>query len=316
MTTPAPTPASALGEGDFPSFTTSTNLGPLTTTLSFAPNCFSNFYDMNIEGLGPPGEFKTQGCCISSCCPFDNFYTKEWAWMTSYYSPGVCPSDYQSCDPPTRTGLVLTSNPGEKIYFCCPMNYMCPNEGSIDTDIPGACGSRLYKSSEPAYYTVLDGITRQIPQATEIYDFESSTVDLLIAYPIQIRVPDTAGTAAQTASGKASSSQSQSPSGTLPIGAIIGIAFGGVFAVVAICTILYFCFKFRKRFGKKRASQDYPEGETIQQSTIGSGPYGYAPILKAELDASEGTQSPSYPPKKFVRAPQSTPLELPGDEHY
>ena len=61
MTTPTPTPAPALAEGGFPSFTTSTNLGPLTTTLSFASNCFSNFYDMNIEGLGPTGEFKTQG---------------------------------------------------------------------------------------------------------------------------------------------------------------------------------------------------------------------------------------------------------------
>ena len=180
---------------------------------------------------------------------------------------------------------------------------MCPNEGSIDTEVPGACGSRLYKSSEPAYYTVLDGITRQIPQATEIYEFESSTVDLLIAYPIQIRVPDTAGTAAQTASGKASSSQSQSPSGTLSIGAIVGIAFGGFFAVlVAICTILYFCFKWRRRSGKKRASQAYPQGETMQQS-----PYGYAQIqkspmsgdrqfVKAELDASQESSSKAQPP--------------------
>jgi hypothetical protein len=212
------------------------------------------------------------------------------------------------------------------------MNYMCPNEGSIDTEVPGACGSRLYKSSEPAYYTILDGITRQIPQATEIYDFESSTVDLLIAYPIQIRVPDTAGTAAQTASGMASSSQSQSPSGTLSIGAIVGITFGGFFAVlVAICTILYFCFKFRRRSGKKRASQAYPLGETMQQSTVVSGPYGYAPIqkspmssdrqfVKAELDASQESaskaQPPSYTAEKFVRMPQSNPLELPGDEHY
>src|SRR5438034_5081191 len=106
---------------------------------------------------------------------------------------------------------------------------------------PGACGSRIYQSSEPTYYTVMDGITRQIPQATETYEFDGSTMDLLIAYPIQIRVSDTAGTPSRTTSGQLHSTQS--PSRTLSTGVIVGIAFGGFFAVlVVVCVLLYFCF--------------------------------------------------------------------------
>jgi hypothetical protein len=108
------------GSYAFPRFTTSHNLGPLTTPVSFPQNCFSNLYDLNKDGLGPSGAWKTQGCAISTCCPSNNFYTEDWAWMTSYYSPGVCPSQYQSCSPPTRTGLILTPTAHEKIVFCCP----------------------------------------------------------------------------------------------------------------------------------------------------------------------------------------------------
>lgn len=113
-------PTTTYGTYQFPAWTTSTNLGPLTSPLSFNPNCFSNMYDLNKDGLGPSGAWKTLGCAISTCCPFDNFYTEDWAWMTSYYSPGVCPSQYQSCSPPTRSGLILTPAAHEKIVFCCP----------------------------------------------------------------------------------------------------------------------------------------------------------------------------------------------------
>lgn len=110
----------------FPAFTTSTNIGPLTKSLAFNTGCYTNMIDMNRNGLGPSGAWKTLGCAMSSCCPSGNIYTEEWAWMTSYYSPGVCPSDYQSCAPPTQSGLSLTPKTGEKIVFCCP-NSRCSN---------------------------------------------------------------------------------------------------------------------------------------------------------------------------------------------
>jgi hypothetical protein len=104
----------------FPPFTTVTNIGPLTSGVSFPQDCYNNLIDMNRDGLGPSGAWKTIGCAMSTCCPSKKFYTEEWAWMTSYYSPGVCPSDYQSCRPPTQSGLILMPREGEDIVFCCP----------------------------------------------------------------------------------------------------------------------------------------------------------------------------------------------------
>ncbi|OCL02995.1 hypothetical protein AOQ84DRAFT_163174 [Glonium stellatum] len=112
-----------------PPFTTSTNLGPLPPT-SFPPECLSTLWDMNTYGLGMPWTYETQGCAIKTCCPYGKQYTEAWAWMTSYYSPGVCPSQYRACKPPASPSA-LSSAEGETIAFCCPNNYGCPQTGDF-----------------------------------------------------------------------------------------------------------------------------------------------------------------------------------------
>ena len=99
-----------------PFWTTSTNLGPLPTT-TFPADCHESLFDFNTLGLGLPWTYNTQGCAISTCCPSGNFYTEPWAFMTSYYSPGVCPHDYQRCGPPPTS---LETKAGETVAFCCP----------------------------------------------------------------------------------------------------------------------------------------------------------------------------------------------------
>lgn len=111
---------------NFPAFTSSTNLGPLTSRPQFPSACYKNLIDMNRNGLGPTGAWKTIGCAMSTCCPSGRFYTEDWAYMTSYYSPGTCPFDYQSCEPPTQAGLSLTRAKGERIIFCCPNSASKP----------------------------------------------------------------------------------------------------------------------------------------------------------------------------------------------
>lgn len=103
-----------------PSFTTYHNLGSLAPT-SFPANCLSDWWNMQSSALGMPTvwSYHTQGCATSTCCPFGKFYTEAWAWMTSYYSPGVCPSQYKSCAPPAAP-TALSSAPGETVAFCCP----------------------------------------------------------------------------------------------------------------------------------------------------------------------------------------------------
>jgi len=102
-----------------PTWTTSTNLGQLTTT-SFPSDCLRKLYDLNTIGLGLPWTYNTQGCAVSTCCPSGHFYSEPWAWMTSYYSPGLsCPAEYRKCPPPPSP-TALSSQPGETIAFCCP----------------------------------------------------------------------------------------------------------------------------------------------------------------------------------------------------
>jgi hypothetical protein len=101
-----------------PPFTTSKNLGQLPL-VSFPNDCISSLWDMQTTGLGLPWTYETAGCAVSTCCPSSNFYTEPWAWYTSYYSPGVCPSQYTACSAPFSF-LTATLAKDESIALCCP----------------------------------------------------------------------------------------------------------------------------------------------------------------------------------------------------
>lgn len=48
-----------------PPFTTSYNLGPITKSLSFPPDCYTNHYDFRTNGLGFPWAYTTAGMPVS-----------------------------------------------------------------------------------------------------------------------------------------------------------------------------------------------------------------------------------------------------------
>jgi hypothetical protein len=103
-----------------PAITTSHNLGPLPST-SFPSNCLSDWWNFQTEayGLNTVWSYHTQGCATSTCCPSDIFYTERYAFLSSYYSPGVCPDQYRSCAPPGGA-TALSSKADETIAMCCP----------------------------------------------------------------------------------------------------------------------------------------------------------------------------------------------------
>jgi hypothetical protein len=180
----------ALGGGTLfiPSFTTGyTNLGPLPTT-SFPADCLSSFWNMGTSALAPNAPtFFTQGCAVSTCCPSGNFYTDNFNWMTRYYSPGVCPSQYQSCSAPSLPFPTLSSAPGEIIIFCCPTNYACPQYTAPDIYL--YCQSLLTAQSTPII--ILDNLFDQ--KTVSISTWVNSNYPggfYQVAYPIQVRLGD------------------------------------------------------------------------------------------------------------------------------
>ena len=104
-----------------PTVTSSTNLGPLLTPLTLPSDCLSKIWDFGTPGIQPAAltpldAYFTQGCAISSCCPSSAPYSEAYQWLTTYYSPAVCPVSYKNCAGPTN----LTPSPSETIVFCCP----------------------------------------------------------------------------------------------------------------------------------------------------------------------------------------------------
>ncbi|MCJ1417666.1 hypothetical protein MMC32_004010 [Xylographa parallela] len=244
-----------------PSFTSSTNLGPMTTTITFPAECRDNLYDFSTDGIGVPWTYYTQGCALATCCPSGNFYTTQYAWYTSYYSPGVCPYAYTSCPGPS----MITLQPSDSVAWCVPNGYGCPAP-TFGTN-----------ASDPInFYNVFAqktdlGVTTTAFAADNIFDQNILSVEPVqsyywAAYPLQIRWKDsdfpttTAGTSSPpaTAVPVASAPATSSPSSLPPVsapstphglssGVIAAIAVVASIAVLTVIAFLVCCLRRRAR---------------------------------------------------------------------
>lgn len=134
---------------------------------------------------------------------------------------------------------------------------------------PGACGSRLTKSSETTVYTVMNNFKDQRPETTVPYDFEPGlTEELQIAWPIQIRLPATrfSGYVGDPTSTPSSSNNGAQTSrhGGLSTGAIVGIAFGGFFSIFLTCLITFLVL--RKRRSRKEQALQAQQAQQAEQA--------------------------------------------------
>ncbi|TLD24271.1 hypothetical protein PspLS_06993 [Pyricularia sp. CBS 133598] len=174
---------------ELPRWTTSTNLGTLTRA-SFPPECLKDLARFNhpTTALGPPHAYITQGCALNKCCPPGGAYTEDWAYVTSYYSPGVCPSEYKRCDFHGTHPAFKTAT-DEIVRFCCPSNYACP---AVTGDLIKPCES--IATTRQLVITVYDDVAAQKPIATTTVDglgagprAAETTGVVNVAYPIQVR---------------------------------------------------------------------------------------------------------------------------------
>ena len=92
------------------SITSYTNLGPIPTPITFLPNCKSQAYIFQENGIGVPYTYHTFGCPLSSCFPSSRIYSTPFEWYSNYYSPGACPVGFtiNPADPIFSTGSAET----------------------------------------------------------------------------------------------------------------------------------------------------------------------------------------------------------------
>ena len=85
-----------------PTVYSSTNLGPMITSVKFPEDCLSKLWNMRTPGLIESEIYSplTQGCAISSCCPSSTPYSYSYEWLSTYYSPAVCPQSWRPCPGP------------------------------------------------------------------------------------------------------------------------------------------------------------------------------------------------------------------------
>lgn len=226
--------------------------------------------------------------------------------MTSYYSPGVCPAEYRSCQPPPATGVQsLSSSDGETIAFCCPTNYDCPYDGSGPFSL---CISELSTSTS---VIVLNNIYQQQIVSTRSFTVPSGDAYMYeIAYPIQVRykegetIPTGAVSSSSSNVGSAVLSQSQSqrsPSdgssgsksgGGLSGGAIAGILIGAIAALALVVVAVLLLLLYRKN--KSKQVSPSAEGADVVNSAYAG-------------DEKRVGSPPAAPPVALHTKPQVSP---------
>lgn len=287
-----------------------TNLGSLGPT-SFPADCLESLWDFQTSPLlSDIYTYVTQGCAVSSCCPSERFYTDSWAWMTSYFSPGVCPSQYRSCSPPPATAqTVLSSQPGETIVFCCPTNYACPY-----TIPPSGYGDPYFLFCQSLMYgttsaVVMDNIFDQSTVSTSSFAVPTTQAGRFnLVYPIQIRIGTTS--IPQTSAPESSQTRSQTspitnngtptPSHRISTGAQVGIGVGVAVGALLLGALASYLFVRRRMREKKHGTVsqlDSREKGGIHE-ILGEG----VRIPPTELSSKEAprAQLDSTPPKSRV----------------
>lgn len=166
--------------------TTYTNLGSLGPT-SFPSECLQSLWQFHNSDIdNDPFYYYSQGCAASTCCPSSNYYTDYHGYISSYYSPGVCPSEYRECTPPPAPSTIPTSS-GETIAFCCPNAYACPETLGQGTGSPYwlFCQSLMWATSTT--YFDMNDIFDQKTTATGTYELPATQNGMYVLAFLQIR---------------------------------------------------------------------------------------------------------------------------------
>ncbi|KAI0157730.1 hypothetical protein GGR57DRAFT_460764 [Xylariaceae sp. FL1272] len=311
-------------------------VGPLTNEFIPPASCISQ--GLGIVRYSTTGDYDyylTVGPGASQCFPSSQFPS-----LSSYYSPGRCPSGYSGAC--TTTGGNSAGDAVETTVTCCPImpyTFTCNNDNvGEDWGVFGHCVTTT--STLTVDYSII-GAVPSSKLTDSSYDDDGNpilTSPTMNAYGIEIRwqstdekvlgITSTSTSISTSSSGSSSSSPttstsspstsatSSASSGGLKGGAIAGIVIGALVAVLAVIAIVFFIFRSkRKRRAQETTGPSQSTGAEYAHPVDGA-------YQKHEMPTPQSTQElPAEYPQNMhygqftgYGSPQSQPRELEGAE--
>ncbi|KAI1262557.1 hypothetical protein F5Y18DRAFT_153433 [Xylariaceae sp. FL1019] len=318
-------------------------VGPLTNEFIPPASCISQ--GLGVVRYSTTGDYDyylTAGPGASNCFPSSQFPS-----LSSYYSPGRCPSGYSGAC--TNTGGNSAGDAVETTVTCCPImpyTFTC-NSDNVGEDW-GVFGDCVTTTSALTVDLSIIGAVPTSKLTDSSYDDDGNpilTSPTMNAYGIEIRwqatdeevlgITSSSSSTSSSGSSSGSSSLTSSPStsttsassgssGGLKGGAIAGVVIGALVGLLALLAVAFFIFrsKRKQRAAQQTSTQPGPSG--LQSSgteyayPVDENTYGAHP--KHEMPTPQSTQElpAEYPHQTgYVGqygSPQSQPRELEGTE--
>ncbi|KAI0181770.1 hypothetical protein GGR52DRAFT_55075 [Hypoxylon sp. FL1284] len=299
-------------------------LGPLTTTFTPASGCNSVIsgivYTQTLDdGNITTHKYHSLGLSATSKCYPPGFEVNSDA----YYSPGICPSGWQSACGRQETILSYT----ETRVTCCPSGYRCIDPPqSTETWSTLSCSSAAIssvtvtvpdESNQNYMVTVLDGAlihAAAIEIRWQRSDFAPSTQP-----PISSTISAVSVTSPAVATSSSSSSSSSSASAavvqaqstpSLSTGAKAGIGVGaGLLVLIALAFGVGVWFRRRKR--GRTGNVDFAVGGGEQRQEPAKGPAEMWQLYQQEMYTSSNTAEMVTESNRHEFTGESRPSELP-----
>ncbi|KAI3399599.1 hypothetical protein diail_6238 [Diaporthe ilicicola] len=267
--------------------------GPLTTVFTTPDFCASLYWT---DTLTPP---------LSSVVCMPPKFHSLYDYSFGFYSPGICPTGYsKGCDFPVDRarveddgGAIYFGGPvleGETVRVCCPNGYTCLENtvSSYSKCVHTTDNSQLafalqvrWQESDLSILATDPTVAGKTYSAPSTATATPATIKSTSGSHTDANLTPTPSSSSSTTVAQNNNTGSTTKSG-LSTGTIAGIAIGvgGMVFAFAVCALIFFVCRQRK---KKREKDGTSTGSTISGAGGDSkpAPGGFATDQKAELDS-------------------------------
>ncbi|KAI0884907.1 uncharacterized protein GGS22DRAFT_164614 [Annulohypoxylon maeteangense] len=240
-----------------------TNLGPLTTTFTPAPECTEVISGIIFTQTGTDGNTTTHKYHSLGPSDTSKCYPSGFEVMSAFYSPGRCPSGWSSA---CGSVYIASETITETTATCCPLGYTCKQAADeTDTWSTLSCSSAVETLTN---VTVPDD-NHQTSKVTQLSHIMVNAAAITVRWQqtdFTASKTDTTTTSETTSSSSIHSISAPTSSNTSPASgdtglssnARIGIGVGaglGSLLLILIGSVVGIGFWWRHRKAKEKANE-------------------------------------------------------------